>query len=201
MLIRFHITHVTANGNEDFWSFLSGAMVYNDLVLTCSHGLYNNAGLTPVFADGIYVYPGYSAATFQANATHYYVSGRYTPYQYYSGGTLDFDYDWSVLTTETAFSSSCFGYGYANGITNKSVTSMGYPDMGNFFMWETSGVMNSTSAARFSSTLSCMGGQSGAPVFDSNNIIWGIMTAYDGYYHGHGCLVTSTIYSVIMSLH
>lgn len=204
VLIRFHISHETSQGSESFWSFLSGAMVYNDLVLTCAHGIYNGLGTTPVFADTIYVYPGYTAQSFNNNATHYTVSGRYTPYQYYSAGdgSTNANYDWTVLTTSTEFSGEWFGFGSAESISNKSVTSMGYPiDINNYYyMCETSGIMNSITSYRFNSTLTCVGGQSGSPVFDSNYIIWGVMTGYDINHNGSGCMMTGAMYSTIMSL-
>ena len=48
----------------------------------------------------------------------------------------------------------------------------------------------------FSHTCSTRGGESGAPAYDSNNIVWGIHTS-GGEKANYGCLITSALFDVI----
>lgn len=56
--------------------------------------------------------------------------------------------------------------------------------------------MSIDSKYTFSHTCSTRGGESGAPAYDSNNIVWGIHTS-GGEKANYGCLITSALFDVI----
>ena len=198
-LVRYDFDYYDSDGARiQYTTWSSGAMVYNNLVFTCAHAVYDDNG---AYANTTRIYPMYNSENDPPINSGFLVTSRYVPYAYNSGSTLNFNYDWCVLKTSTTFTSSWFGYGYSNGITNKDVSSAGYPiDYSHTkCMYSTFGMMSSNSNYRFSSTLDCYGGQSGSAVYDSNLIIWGDMqSALNGY--GYGCLVTSFVYNTIESM-
>jgi len=131
--------------------------------------------------------------------TYYSTTFWYVPSQYTS--TLNSNYDWAILRSSNGASNSWFGYSYStSSISNKSVSSAGYPGIYAHYMMSTSGTMSSTGTYRFDSTLTCWKGQSGSPVYDSNYIVWAEMQSYGSNHDGKGCLITSGIYSMIEAL-
>ncbi|MCR4670532.1 MAG: hypothetical protein K5643_04995 [Saccharofermentans sp.] len=182
------------DGSVETWNISSGGFVYNDLIFTCAHGIYWYAYSKT--ANVVRVYKALNSSTLPS--TYISLSGWHLPTQYTS--SKDVNYDWAVLVT-TSTTGSWFGYGYANSITNKAVNSAGYVDQNAYyyFMQESPGIMSSYSSYRFTSTIYTLGGQSGSAVFDSNSIVWGVLTGTLNA-NGRGCLVTSHVYSVLEGL-
>ena len=183
------------SGSVDTWYGGTGFYVYSNLFLTAGHNVYNMDLL--LYASTILIYRYQNASSL--GSTYYATTFWYVPAQFTVN--LNPDYDWAIIRSTSAASTSWFGYSYtSSSITNKSVASAGYPGIYSYYMKSTSGTMSSTSAYQFSSTLSCYEGQSGSPVYDSNYIVWGELQSRDSNYNGLGCRITSSIYSMIEAL-
>lgn len=185
------------NDEIELWTLSTGAMVYNDLIYTCAHGMYYfNYGKTAEIVEIRLKHHSHALSS-----SFYTLSGWHIPTQYTSN--QDSKYDWSVLVASSSISTQWFGYGYSNNdITNKAVWSAGYPDddAHHYYMYKTFGTMSSESDYRFSSNLYILGGQSGSPVYDSSYVIWGEAQSAGEGHNGYGCLVTKHVYNVIESL-
>ena len=115
----------------------------------------------------------------------------------YPDNPNDANYDWCVvkLQNELGPQTGWFGYGVAN--SEKAVTVSGYPDNAEhrFNQYAASGTMTVSSDTRVSHNCDTEGGESGAPIYDSNYIAWGIHT------HGgnSGVRINSYLYNLIES--
>ena len=83
-------------------------------------------------------------------------------------------------------------------LKSKNITVSGYPDYKayQYYQYKDSGKLSIDSKYTFSHTCSTRGGESGAPAYDSNNIVWGIHTS-GGEKANYGCLITSALFDVI----
>lgn len=180
----------------DTWTVGTGAMVYYNVFLTCAHNMYwYDYGKA---AKEMRIYVKQNNESF--GETYYYPKNWKLPREYEDSGNID--YDWCVVKTQDliGFGTDWFGYGWAASITEKNISVSGYPDIEGkrYFQYQGSGTMNSISDYRFEHNVDTEGGQSGAPVYDSDRIIWGVHTSgAGGSGLNSGCLVTERVYNTI----
>lgn len=97
-------------------------------------------------------------------------------------------HDWAIviLDTNVGDRTGWFTCGITSGSLNlSSVIISGYPDDDGkkYSQWCDFGVVTNTAASYFIYTADATGGQSGAPVYDVNNVVWGIH--HGGYSSGN----------------
>ena len=178
------------DGISDSWNLGTGFMVYKDLMLTAGHCMYNSTG----YVKEMRIYVKQSGSSL--NSTYYYPAS-WVMSQAYIDNPNDANYDWCVvkLQNELGPQTGWVGYGVAN--SEKAVTVSGYPDNAEhrFNQYAASGTMTVSSDTRVSHNCDTEGGESGAPIYDSNYIAWGIHT------HGgnSGVRINSYLYNLIES--
>lgn len=184
------------DGVIDTWTVGTGAMVYSDVLLTCAHNMYwYDQGKA---AKEMRIYVQQNSESF--GETYYYPQSWKLPPEYINSKNID--YDWCVVKTQDPIGNitSWFGYGTSASITGKYISVSGYPDIEGkrYFQYQGSGAMKSISDYRFEHNVDTEGGQSGAPVYDPDRIIWGVH-AYGAGSSGlnSGCLITSRVYATI----
>lgn len=188
------------DGIIDNWTVATGAMVARDVMLTCAHAMYwYEYGIT---AKEMHIHIEQNSADIE-DSEYCFPYSWIIPSQYIS--SKDINYDWCVVKTQEAIGdeTSWFGYGYASSITNKAITISGYPDVSGkqYYQYAAEGIMNSSSHYRFEHNVDTEGGQSGAPAFDSDGIIWGIHThGLNSAGYNSGVLVTEQLYNAIESM-
>lgn len=187
------------DGTIDNWAGGTGALVYDDIMLTAGHCMYNE---TYGYVDEMRIYVKQNSATF--NSTFYYPAS-WSISQAYINDTSNNDYDWCVVKLQNSLGLQVGWFGYGIPSSTKTVIVSGYPDNTekHHFQYSCSGTMRVESDYRVSHSADTEGGQSGAPIFTaSDQIIWGIHTSTSNYVitdWNYGCKITSYLYNLIES--
>lgn len=178
------------DGVADSWALGTGFMVYDDLMLTAGHCMYNDKG----YVKEMRIHMKQSGNSLNSP---YYYPATWVMSQAYIDNPTDANYDWCLVTLQNKLGpqTGWFGYGVANSA--KSVTVSGYPDNAahHFNQYAASGTMTVTSDTRVSHNCDTEGGESGGPIFDSDHIAWGIHT-HSG---NAGIRINSYLYNLIES--
>lgn len=171
------------------WGFGTGYMVGPDVLLTAGHVIYNtnhNLG-----AGAIQAYLKYDPAS----STNPYTG---VSMMYY--GIVNCDYAYLITPTNIGAQTGLFGIGKTNNLTNKAVTVSGYYEINEqYYQRKCSGTVTSqTTETTIKYNINTKDGQSGAPIFDSDNISWGIHTnGGNSLIHPCGSRFTSTLFDLI----
>lgn len=181
------------DGIIDSWAGGTGFMVYSDIMLTAGHCMYGVSGGN---VDEMRIYQKQNSTT--RNSTYYYPSKWILSTNFTSSG--DSNYDWCVVKLQNSIGNQTGWFGYGVALYSKSVTVSGYPDSSGyyFYQYKNSGTLTINSTYRFAHTCSTLAGESGAPAYDSNGIVWGIHTS-GSTNSNYGCLITSSLFDIIES--
>ena len=163
------------DGIIDFFSHGTGFMEGPDVLTTAGHVVYNpDWGGFPVT---IIYYPAINGWGTQPFGTAGW--SEITLSQTYVNNQSS-DQDWAiiVLSSNVGANTGWFGKGWSTGSLNgKNIFVTGYPgDKPAWTMWEGDGKITSTYTYRLRHDVDTFSGQSGAPMYDSNHIVWGIHT-------------------------
>lgn len=181
------------DGIVESWAGGTGFMVYSNIMLTAGHCMYNLSGGN---VEEMRVYKMQNSST--RNSTYYYPASWLLSASY--KGTADSNYDWCVVKLQDSIGNQTGWFGYGVASSSKTVTVSGYPDSSGyyFYQYKNGGTLSLASSYRFSHTCSTLGGESGAPAYDSSGIVWGIHTN-GGTTSNSGTLITSSLFNIIES--
>jgi len=180
------------NGTIESWYDGTGFMEGPDLLVTAGHCMWSG---TYGWADELRVYKQQNSETF--SSTHYHplnwtCSTAYT-------NNLDYRYDWCLVTLQNNIGDSTgwFGKGYSSGsLVNKAIAVSGYPSDHEHFQYKASGTISFSDTYIMKFNADAVGGESGAPVYDTTNVSWGIFT-YSGGTFNQGNRFTEYLYSLL----
>lgn len=178
------------NGTIDNWAVGTGFLVGPDLMLTAGHCMYGAEGGN---VEEMRIYSGQNSTSLQS---YCYPSKWYTPDEFKNGDT---NYDWCLVKLQSGLGNT---YGWFDCVTpTSSISSVrvsGYPDSSEYyyFQYTSTGALylNGNYGVRY--TCSTFGGQSGAPVFDTDYVVYGIHTD-GGTLYNYGKKITSRILNLI----
>lgn len=175
------------------WVGGTGFMVYSNIMLTAGHCMYNSANGN-VEQMRIYIKQNSSSQ----NSTYYYPASWILPSQYTSNPNKN--YDWCIVKTQSSIGNQTGWLGYGVATSSKTVTVSGYPDQSGYRYYQYKNgpktmIIQSTFRCKY--TCNTLVGDSGAPIYDSNGIAWGIHTKNEDSSYNSGCLITSNIYNLI----
>lgn len=185
-------TDTNGDGISDAWGMGSGFMQGPDVMATAGHNMWSdNYG----WISELRVFKNQNSSTI--SSTYYYplswtLSTAYT-------NNLDYNFDWAVVTLQNNLGDSTgwFGKGWSSGSLNgKSIIVSGYPGDKSYYQYKSSGTISFTDSYNIKYSADTMGGQSGSPVYDSNNIVWGIHT-YGGATINQGNKITEDLYNIL----
>ncbi len=179
------------DGIVESWAGGTGFMVHDDIMLTAGHCMYNKDNGN---VEEMRIYEMQNSS--KRNSKYYYplkwvMSDKYVD-------RCDSNYDWCVVVLQNRIGKRIGWFGYGIALKSKNITVSGYPDYKayQYYQYKDSGKLSIDSKYTFSHTCSTRGGESGAPAYDSNNIVWGIHTS-GGEKANYGCLITSALFDVI----
>ncbi|MCK4551568.1 MAG: trypsin-like serine protease [Tenericutes bacterium] len=194
--IEFH-WDTNGDGTVDTYTYGTGFLEGPDVLTTAGHAVYNASW--GGFPSGIKYYPAIDEWTNQpfgyAGWSSITVSQNYVNNQ-------SVDYDWAiiVLSSNVGASTGWFGKGWSSGsLNNKEISVTGYPgDKPSWTMWKGDGKITSTLTYRLRHNVDTYTGQSGAPMYDSNNIVWGIHTKGGNVFiNNSGRKIDETLYNYL----
>lgn len=150
-------------------------MIYSDIAITAGHCVYSseNGG----WAENIKLWPGKDGFGLWNNpygtteTTSLHTATQWTESE-------DGEYDWAVLELEDNIGDETgwFGFGWTSGdLTGTEVTISGYPGEHRYYQYEmTDEITRCTTNKLYYNVLDTTGGQSGSPIYTSDNIAYGI---------------------------
>ena len=168
-----------------------------DVVLTAGHVIMKDG----VWSHRVYYYPAKNGRGSDSTGEPYgqatsiacYVSSNWAVV----GGNTNYDYGVVVINRNIGALTGYNGKAYTTGsILNKSVTVTGYPGEYNETMWTMSGTIRSQTTYLMYFDIFTTTGNSGSPVYDSNNVVWGVATFSSSPYNG-GIRLTESIYNLL----
>ena len=195
------VESIYENNNGQLYSALaSGVLIGPDLVFTAAHAVYDyDSG---AWAKSVYFYPGKIGNG--SNQTPY-SSGAISisiPQSYYDTRKDD----WALLIVDEDFSDlGMYGFNIAtNSLLNTTLYSSGYSGDKNGEQWSTSGIVRriGDNYQENNSIMDLEGiytdyGHSGAPIYNTNFVVFSNYTFGGGYAHGGGRAIDSNLYSVL----
>ncbi|MGN1444751.1 MAG: trypsin-like serine peptidase [Eubacteriales bacterium] len=154
----------------------TGAILGYDLVLTAAHVLYRETYGGQATSVRVYFEVDGIRPPETADATSFYI---YVPPEYINGETEN---DWGFFRTSSNIGSQkgWFGFSYSTTFDDPlSIT--GYPDTApngsySYHMYTHSGyvTVSSSNSIVLTYTIDTSAGQSGAPIYDSDQFVWGV---------------------------
>ncbi|MCI9000048.1 MAG: trypsin-like serine protease [Clostridia bacterium] len=174
----------------------SGTLVYNDVLLTAGHVVYNQQ---KGWATSIDVAPGRYGRDVRLGKT--WATSMTTSNNWINNA--DYNYDWAIVDLKTSFSTwqqhAC--YQDANVAVNRTVQAIGYPsDPGNnnynYYMYEDKNIITSATSLTCDGIYDMTPGQSGGAVIDvATGYLVGIISVQvtntsGTYYANRAVLVT-----------
>ncbi len=150
-------------------------MIYDDLALTAGHCVYSsdNGG----WATNVKLWPGKDGYGFWNNpfgtteAASLHTATQWTESE-------DEEYDWALLELEDAIGNETgwFGIGWSSSsLTGTAVTISGYPGEYQYYQYKMSDEITRCSTTKlYYNVIDTTGGQSGSPIYTSNQIVYGI---------------------------
>lgn len=182
------------NGTIDQWSYGTGFMTGNDVLVTAGHVVWHtNAKIQP---KELRIYLKQTGSTLN---TKYYFPQRWTLNTAFTNNN-DSNYDWCVLELQQNLGTQTGYFGYGTGFSGSmSVALSGYPLALTYNQYTASGTMTRTSSFKFSHKVDATGGQSGSPVYNPNDgVVWGIHTSGSTPADtNYGCLITQNVYDLM----
>ena len=180
---------------------MTGWLFWYDIVITAGHVVYNSS--KGGWATSITVIPGAngSSAPYGSAIGIMFASDA----AWVNNG--DRDYDWALIQISAGLgrSAGCFGLTYSNSsYVDTTVTIAGYPYEYEKTreMWYMSGNIISNTANLLSYTIDTTEGQSGSPIYKSDNIAIGIHThgTHNGlFWENRGTRITQALYNYFVS--
>ncbi len=180
----------------------TGFILGPDLVMTAAHVLYSVE--LNCFASRIEVYTEVDG-TYPTDPTTR-ATVMTIPTAYKNGGPADYDWAYFITADPIGYSQGWFGFGW--GISSANVSISGYPATdpdGNYtyHMYSASGTFqrNEDNQLLANYYIDTSAGQSGAPLYDSDGIVWGVHSGGDKYAVGpnYGRLITKTLFDYLKS--
>ncbi len=152
----------------------TGFILGPDLVMTSCHLVYmtNHGG----YVDEIEVYTEVNGSLSTNPASK---SIKLTIPTYGKNGQYDYDWAYFVTADPIGHDQGWFGFGYA-ATEGTAISVTGYPNM---YMYTESGtlILDSSNSNICYYDVDTTGGQSGSPIYDSGQIVWGV---HKGGYNG-----------------
>lgn len=198
IIAKYNVTNLKTGNIDTLYYGSTGFMEGSDLLLTAGHAVYGDVTsgneeyedniFNPRFPDEVYYYPARNGDSKPYGGIK--VERVYLEKNYYQETTKD----WACckLTTKIGNTTGWFGkisYFYQE---NYPVKTFGYPNTGNFKMYETTGNMtyfeSSENGYYYRTNLDADGGQSGSPYIielNDHNYVCGIHT-YAAVYSSTG---------------
>lgn len=183
----------TGNRVANSWGRGTGFMVANKVMLTAAHCIWN---ITDGYAESFKVYKNQQGTSL--GSTYYSAVDWYVPSEYLADE--DYRYDWGVvkLNSNVGSSTGYFGYETSGIMLAKEYTVSGYPgDTGDYNQYAATGRVFFETFKTCSYTTDMMPGQSGAPVFSSDNIVRAINTRQFST-HNRGNKITTECHNKIV---
>ncbi|MDE6233715.1 MAG: trypsin-like serine protease, partial [Lachnospiraceae bacterium] len=175
----------------------TGFMVGPGIVVTAAHCIYYDT--YEKWPDQVRVYVKQNGSV--ENCKYYTPHSWIIPSEYFKH--FNRDYDWAILTMRENISEKTgwMGIGYTTDeIINKEITVSGYPGDSKYMGHQccSKGYMDWDSAYQIRHTADTLPGQSGGPIFDNDNITWGIHThKRDNSNYQYGTRFTMDLYSLL----
>jgi len=160
------------DGVDDTTSYCTGFMEGPDLMVTAGHCVFDN-GLGGWLTSLTY-YPARNGSTFPFSSAGILEISISTQWSTYSNE--NYDYALVVLDRNVGGDTGWLGKGWSNGSLNGyDISVTGYPgDKTLGTMWTAEGEITSTLTYRLKHDVDTFSGQSGAPMYTTNGIVWGI---------------------------
>lgn len=174
-------------------------MIYSDVAVTAGHCVYStkHGG----WAQKIKLWPGkdgYGLWNNPYGTTE--VSNMHASANWTSSANQNFD--WAVLELEDNIGNQTgwFGFGWSvNSLTGTTVTISGYPSEYRYYQYKmTDEITNCTTNKLYYNVIDTSGGQSGSPIYTSNNISYGIH-CYGGETENSGTRITEWLFDYLSS--
>jgi len=200
-ILALKIGQITSGTVVNSWVYGTGFLEGNDVMATAGHNMWS---ASYGWVDDLRIYTKHNSNSY---GTSFYHPMSWTCATNYTNGT-DKNYDWSAvrLWDNLGGSLGWFGKAWSSGsIANKSVAISGYPtDAGKFgYQYKDTGVLSATGITYYLVRyydIDTSGGQSGSPVFDSNNIAWAIHTTGATSYN-YGNRITEWLYTILQNMY
>lgn len=179
------------DGIADTWTNGTGFMAGEKAMVTAAHCFWD---ATYGWVEECRTY------TFQNGETlgskYYYPFSWVCPKNYTD--SLDYQYDWCVVTMADSIGKTTgyFGYGTGGSMVNNEYTISGYPGKYSAYQYTASGTVNEETYYECKYDISMLPGQSGGPVYSSGCIAWAINTYYADSFN-QGNRITSWCYDLI----
>lgn len=182
----------------------TGYMVGPDVMMTAAHTVL---GCEDYSVEGFDIYIKHNSGSLYQPNKRYWTTMYYSLAYHNTSGEYDYydpEYDWAIfiMSSNVAAVTGYLGIGYQQTISNKAVSISGYPVADRYWQkYATGGEMDSFGPRRFTHNYFTQNGHSGAPVYDSSLITWGLHT--DGgspILPGYGVRYTSGIYDTLCTL-
>ena len=173
-------------------------MIYKDIAVTAGHCVYSTGH--GGWATNIKLWPGKNGYGLWNNpygtteASNMHTSTNWT-------SSANENFDWAVLELEDNIGDKTgwFGFGWsANNQTGTSVTISGYPGEYRYFQYKMSGQISSCTTNKLYYTIDTTDGQSGAPIYTSDNIAYGIHCHEDATQNS-GTRITEWLFNYLSS--
>lgn len=179
----------------------SGSLQGPDVVLTAGHVIMRDG----VWSHRVYYYPAKNGTGSDSTGEPYgqatsiacYVSSNWAVV----GGNSDYDYGVVVINRNIGALTGYNGKAWTSGsLLGKDVTLTGYPGdkTGSLSetMWKMSGTIKLETTHKIYYDIYTVGCNSGSPVYDSSNIVWGVHTFGSSPYNG-GVRITQNLYNLL----
>ncbi|MBO5380295.1 MAG: trypsin-like serine protease [Clostridia bacterium] len=175
-------------------------MIYKDLAVTAGHCMYSSAN--GGWAESIKIWPGKDGYGFWNNPYGTAKSSAlHTASQWVE--SEDWEYDWGIIELDENIGEDTgwFGIGWSsNDMTGTNVTISGYPGEERYHQYKMSGKITKSEALKiYYNTIDTTGGQSGSPIYTSDNIAYGIH-CYGSSTENSGTRITEWRYNYFTSL-
>ncbi len=189
------ICHISCRWPDGSTTTETAWMFWKNIAITAGHCVYSadRGG----WATSIVLIPG-------ANESYYpygigYGIRMHTSTEWYESANREYDFGVIELTSDIGNSCGWFGISWTIfTLWNTEVTIAGYPVSCNKQMWEMGGRINASDSRIIYYKIDTSDGQSGSPVFKSNNQVIAIHTFYDGTYNS-ATRITSAIFDYFSS--
>lgn len=188
------------DGKADIWGMGTGFLEGNDVMVTAGHCFWG--GSVYKWVDDCRIYVRHNSSSFGSDYYHPYSWTCSTAYT----NAENIDFDWCAVTLQDNLGASngWFGKGYVpGGLSGKEVTISGYPadtPSKAGYQYTASGAITKSTDYRVMYTIDTEGGDSGAPIYDSDGIVWGIH-AYGSRSENSGTRITDTLYQILQDMY
>ena len=198
------VVYITYNGKQH----CTGWMISKNTLITAGHCLYNHKAKSWYNTSKFAFYPGRNAGTSPYGSAK--ATKVWTDTSYITSGNQKQDWGIIKLNKNIGNTTGWFGLKWQSASYNGTkVTVRGYPsDKKAGQLWTMSGKITSSKANNLCYSIDTYGGQSGSPIYLSNNQVIGIhtngtvskrTTPCAGKYN-QGVRITKSLYNIIMDV-